>query len=256
MKRLQEIANSIESVATAILGNSLVHWIKADATPVTNMDIAIQSAIIDIIRTNFPGDNIISEEEGGSSFCPGAHYSWVIDPIDGTANFIEKKKEFGISIGVMKENRFVEALLIFPALQEKYYAAAGEGIFLNGQPFLPTQPDMQLIAKEVILCSKTMHRLTPLFKAEGYNTRCYRCATYSLLMLLKGQAAMYHTIHTRLHDVGPMSFIICEAGIISYDGKGRELAFSASEDVIPFFLSTVYEQLPEKIYEILMMPIA
>ncbi|WP_167021729.1 inositol monophosphatase family protein [Chitinophaga sp. Cy-1792] len=254
MKRLQQIAGNIESAVNTILGNNLVHWIKADATPVTNMDIAIQAAIIRIIREHYPNDNIISEEEGGYHISAGEQYSWVIDPIDGTANFIEQKKEFGISVGLMEDNRFVEALLVFPALQEKYYAAAGAGIVLNGQPFRPAPPDMSQIAKEVILCSKTMHSLTPFFSTEGYNTTCYRCATYSLLMLLKGRAVMYHTINTRLYDVGPMSFIVSEAGIKSFDSNRRALAFSVSEDVIPFFLSTVYEQLPEKIYEIMMMP--
>jgi fructose-1,6-bisphosphatase/inositol monophosphatase family enzyme len=248
-KKLFDLTCAIENAACKILEKNLVVWQKEDGTPVSNIDIGLETAIIEIVQAHYPEDRLICEEGAPAFPRPGSEYSWVIDPIDGTDNFIHQKKEFGISVGLMKGDQFVEALLIFPKLNERYYASKGGGILKNGEVFFRGQAKSN--KQEVILCSKTYQRLRPLFESKGYGAGYYKCATYSLLLLLQRKAIAYHTINTMLYDVGPMAFIISEAGIHSFNREKRELLFNRKDPFIPFFLSISDNQIPDEIYQVL-----
>jgi fructose-1,6-bisphosphatase/inositol monophosphatase family enzyme len=253
MQRLLPIASVIEKSINSILhttGN-MVYWEKKDQTFVTNIDIMIQSAIIREIRQKYHADNIISEEQDRLYTEGTGPYTWIIDPIDGTHNFISGKNEYGVSIGLMKGNEFIEALLIFPALKETYYAAKNKGVWKNETVFEPPVSISEQNNREMILCSKTFDRLGGLLEASGYKVSCYRCATYSLLMLLKRKACIYHTINTMIYDVGPMAFIIKESGAKCFDNKLDDLVFNNNDSPIPFFLASVHSTLPDSICDIL-----
>jgi myo-inositol-1(or 4)-monophosphatase len=249
-KKLFGICDAIEEVIDEILPRRIFFWNKKDTTPVTNIDIAIQTAIVEIIQSLFAEHNIICEED-----CifrnPHSLYTWVIDPIDGTSNFIENRKEFGISIGLMKETEFIEAFLLFPRLNEKYYASRGSGIWKNGIPFLPIHAQSLECRRNIILCSKTYNKFKSTLELKGFTVLFFNCATYSLLMLLKGRSSMYHTINTMIYDVGPMSLIVNEAGIKLVNEKRSRLIFSPDMSVIPFFLAISDEERLEEIYELI-----
>jgi fructose-1,6-bisphosphatase/inositol monophosphatase family enzyme len=249
MKRLFGIVDAIERTVEEILKWEMIYWRKNDSSLVSNIDVGIQSSIIGIIKKLYQEDSIICEEGEKMYIKEKSVYSWVIDPIDGSDNFIHNKKEFGISIGLMKDNKFIEALLLFPKLKEKYYAAKGQGIWKNDRAFIPVETRDN--CKEIILCSKTYKKLKPIFELKGYNVKFYNCATYSLLMLLKKEAFLYHTINTMIYDVGPMSFIIEEAGIGSFNKEKCSITFFNKPHSIPFFLSMPGDTIPDNIYHIL-----
>jgi len=244
------ICGTIEDAVAKILPSRIFSWNKKDLTPVTNIDVAIQTAIVKIIQDLFADHNIICEED---CIFRNRHslYTWVIDPIDGTSNFIENRKEFGISIGLMKETEFIEAFLLFPRLNEKYYASQGSGIWKNGIPFLPILDQSLECKRNIILCSKTYNKFKLTLELKGFKVLFFNCATYSLLMLLKGSASMYHTINTMIYDVGPMSLIVNEAGIKLVNKKQARLIFSPNVSVIPFFLAIANEEHLKEIYELI-----
>jgi len=215
----------------------MIIWQKEDLSPVTNLDVAIQEAIIDVILTYYSDDGIICEEGNMTNRTGISNYNWIIDPIDGTNNFIQGKIEYGISVGLMQGDRFVEAYLIFPAINERYYAAIGLGIWINGVVFRSQASYTGVGHKNVILCSKTFEKYRSIFESLGYMVNCYNCATYSLLMLLKREAFMYHTINTMIYDVGPMAFILKEAGVDVFNSTGSCIVFSHEMKTIPFFLA-------------------
>lgn len=235
--KLHAIAGAIENSVTHILHQPVIAWKKADLSPVTNIDLQIQEAIVAIIRRRYGNDEIIGEEANTNSNDNASAYVWVIDPIDGTDNFINGKKEYGISVGLMKDGLFVEALLLFPALAEKYYAARDRGVWRNNNHFYYKEPMDNPTEKEVILCSKTYPRLRSLFLQQGYKVGFYYCATYSMLRLLHGDSLMYHTVNTKLYDVGPMSLLLTESGIDIHDKDLLTLKFSHKDLNIPFFLA-------------------
>lgn len=251
-KKLFTIRSSIESAVSRMLEKELVSWYKEDGTPVSNIDILLQQAISEIILSRYPNDHLIAEEGNPDSLVHKTSHSWVIDPIDGTENFINKKAEFGISVGLMNGNHFTEAFLIFPGLKETYYASKGEGILFNGDKFEMGKENCNE-TQEIILCSKTVQRLRPVLESKGYKVGFYKCATYSLLQLLKRKAIIFHTINTMIYDVGPMAFILSESEILSYGREKKEISYDRENPRIPFFVSATGNNLPENIYEQLIL---
>jgi myo-inositol-1(or 4)-monophosphatase len=99
---------------------------------VTEADHASERAIIDIIRKNFPGHHILSEECG--DIIQDSQYKWIIDPIDGTVNFAHGIPICCVSIGIEKEGRMVMGAIFNPFMRELFFAERAQGAFLNEKP--------------------------------------------------------------------------------------------------------------------------
>jgi myo-inositol-1(or 4)-monophosphatase len=74
-------------------------YFKSDLTPVTDVDLKADKIISTIIKKNFPSHDILSEETGGKI---GKKYTWVIDPLDGTTNYIAGISFFAVSLALIK----------------------------------------------------------------------------------------------------------------------------------------------------------
>lgn len=97
---------------------------------VTDCDIASEKAIISVLREAFPGSAFQSEEAG---YKEGENWLWVIDPIDGTHNFIYGLPYYGISIAGVRENKFVVGLIYLPETKDCFFAYQNKGAYMNGQ---------------------------------------------------------------------------------------------------------------------------
>lgn len=106
--------------------------VKQQSDFVTEVDRAAEAAIIDIIQTAYPQHGILAEESGvgGSS---DAEYQWIIDPLDGTTNFIHGVPQYAISIGVAHRGILTQAVVFDPNRNELFIASKGGGAFLNNQ---------------------------------------------------------------------------------------------------------------------------
>ncbi|HMI64159.1 MAG TPA: inositol monophosphatase family protein, partial [Puia sp.] len=100
-QRLTALIPDVHAVLKAMLQGDMVVTAKPDGSAVSSIDIGIQEAMVSMIRKNYPEDRIIAEESGMDVPDTGPGCYWVIDPIDGTENFIRGKREFSFSIGVM-----------------------------------------------------------------------------------------------------------------------------------------------------------
>jgi len=99
---------------------------------VTIADKASESFIIDKLTDAFPEIGILAEESGEAI---NNHTSyWIIDPLDGTKNFIQSIPYFAISIGLMTNNELTFGIVYHPMMDECFYAEKGKGAFLNGVP--------------------------------------------------------------------------------------------------------------------------
>ncbi|MFB6290879.1 MAG: 3'(2'),5'-bisphosphate nucleotidase CysQ [Candidatus Bipolaricaulia bacterium] len=100
---------------------------KKDDSPVTEADIASEEILIDGLRDTDPG--IIAEEAG---LIPGNSDDryWIVDPLDGTQDFIDKTGEFSIMVGLLVEGRPTMGIVFAPATDKLWYAAEGEGAYL------------------------------------------------------------------------------------------------------------------------------
>ncbi|MCD6311564.1 MAG: inositol monophosphatase [Elusimicrobia bacterium] len=133
-KRL-EAAKELALAAGALLktgfGKEIEFKKKADGSLVSTADTAAEKLILDGLKKRFPSDSILSEESGRSS-CEG-EFLWIIDPLDGTHNYIKGLDIFGTSIALCRGGRPAAGVIYMPMTNELFYARKGGGAFLNGE---------------------------------------------------------------------------------------------------------------------------
>lgn len=112
---------------------------KGDRDLATDIDHKAEKIIIDAIKSRFPGHGILAEESGKSSI--GREYIWIIDPLDGTHNFIRDINIFGVSIGVVYKKEFVAGVIYIPLDEELYAAEKGAGAYKNGRKIFVSSKD-------------------------------------------------------------------------------------------------------------------
>ena len=96
---------------------------------VTEVDRAAEQTIIEVLRDAFPGHGILAEESGESG--PESEFTWIIDPLDGTTNFIHGLPQYAVSIAQTKNGVLEHAVVYDPNTNEMFTASRGAGAFLN-----------------------------------------------------------------------------------------------------------------------------
>ena len=96
---------------------------------VTEVDRLAEKAIIEVLSDAFPGHGILAEESGESG--PESEFNWIIDPLDGTTNFIHGFPQYAVSIAQTKNGVLEHAVVYDPNTNELFTASRGSGAFLN-----------------------------------------------------------------------------------------------------------------------------
>lgn len=114
---------------------------KADLTPVTDADRAVERALRERISAERPGESVLGEEEGDE----GGDVRWILDPIDGTRNFSRGIPVWATLIALERGGERVCGVASAPALGARWWAARGEGAWRDGEPLrvsaVPTLAD-------------------------------------------------------------------------------------------------------------------
>jgi myo-inositol-1(or 4)-monophosphatase len=103
---------------------------------VTEIDMQAEREIIDIVRKHYPDHAFLAEESGqsgGGQSGADAEFVWVIDPLDGTTNFMHGFPQFAVSIGVQRRGRMEHGVVYDPLRQELFTTSRGEGAQLDGK---------------------------------------------------------------------------------------------------------------------------
>lgn len=134
-----ELADRAAEIGLGFFGGEFEISHKADFTPVTEADLAIEEMIRAAITERFPGDAILGEEHGleGES-----ERVWVVDPIDGTKNFADGIQVWATLIALVIHDHPTVGVVSAPALGERYEAARGCGAWLDGEPIHVSDEDM------------------------------------------------------------------------------------------------------------------
>ncbi|MFL6144676.1 MAG: histidinol-phosphatase [Labedaea sp.] len=123
------MADAADEITTArFLARDLVVERKPDRTPVTDADTAVEDTVRGLLGTARPDDTIVGEERGGSF---GAARVWVLDPIDGTKNFLRGVPAWATLIALVVAGRPVVGVLSAPAMRRRWWAAAGAGAWTS-----------------------------------------------------------------------------------------------------------------------------
>lgn len=212
------LAHEASAVAVSEFGASSARR-KFDGTLVTQTDERIDRLVGERLGASFPDHAVLSEERD-TWFEPGAPYSWVVDPLDGTTNFARGMPIWGISIALLAHGTPVLGVLEFPLLQEVFTAQRGAGAARNGLPIrtadVQEADDDQLLMK----CTRTDERYqlhTPL------KSRMLGSAAYSLCKVGDGTAVGCIEARPKVWDLAAAWLVVVEAGGVMTALDGRPI---------------------------------
>jgi myo-inositol-1(or 4)-monophosphatase len=179
----------------------------------TETDGAVEAYIRSRIALAFPEDGFLGEETGGT---PGAQ-AWVVDPIDGTANFARSIPHFCISIAFVAEGEVQLGAIVNPALDEVYFARLGAGATRNDQPIhVADTTDIRATSFELGWSQREplaryINALTALFEA-GSNVRRAASGAMGLAYVADGRSDGYAELHMNSWDCLAGLLLVREAG--------------------------------------------
>ena len=137
---------------------------KADLTPVTDADRAVERAIRERVARERPGDGVLGEEEGDADAAGAAssRARWIVDPIDGTRNFSRGIPVWATLLALERDGELVLGVVSAPALGRRWWAARGAGAFANGEPIGVSE--VETLADAAVSCSHAddLARLEPV----------------------------------------------------------------------------------------------
>ena len=226
---IREIA--VEAGKIAVEGGSRLtaSEIHVKGTPtdlVTETDRKVEAYLTGRIRERFPDHGIFGEESGETA--GAGEYRWVIDPIDGTVNFIHGFPYYSISIALQKQGKTVAGVVYSPRLNELYAAAAGHGAALNGQPLRVS--GCAALADSLLAtgfaCVRAGIRpdnleLLPGIVRQIQGIRRNGSAALDLCNVAAGRFDGYWEFALNLYDVAAGALILQEAGGHVTDLTGR-----------------------------------
>lgn len=123
---------------------------KSPANLVTEADLASQCAIFGLLRERYPDHDLLGEEElpgegfGGRDQGPGSEktrYRWIVDPLDGTSNYVHRFPYYAVSIGLERDGEMIIGAIYDPNRDEMFAAASGEGATRNGERILVSRTE-------------------------------------------------------------------------------------------------------------------
>ena len=187
---------------------------KSPREMVSEIDIQSQQAIMEVLKKHDPSCEIISEEK--LFFEKKQGKGWVIDPIDGTHNYIAGLPFSGVSIGLVEDDVFRLGVIYFPMEDELYYTVKGQGAYCNGkQIFVSDNPDL---SKAVVHYDNQFHLSEKSFDyyraltEKAFTTRIFGVATKDLCLIASGVIDGRIWNSTKIVDIAAGAVIVTEAG--------------------------------------------
>jgi myo-inositol-1(or 4)-monophosphatase len=196
---------------------------------VTQADLAVGDRIRQRIRQEYPADGILDEEAGAA---PGtSSVTWIVDPIDGTANFAAGSPHYGIMVGVLERGEPVAGGVVLPALSDTYLAAAGCGSYLNGTR-LKVVSDSDL-SQELVAYGMDIHPAEVELDCRllsGISTHCRGLrmsnSIFDCMMVAKGVYGAFMHRRNRIWDCVAGQVIVQEAGGVFSAMDGRAIDYA------------------------------
>jgi myo-inositol-1(or 4)-monophosphatase len=234
------------AVRAARRAGSIINRASLDGSPlevrskrvndfVTKVDGAAEESIIDTVRKAYPDHAFLAEESGKSG---EAEYTWVIDPLDGTTNFIHGFPQYCVSIGVQHRGQLAHGVVYDPVRNELFTASKGRGAFLNDRRIRVSKctrlegalvgtgfPFKELRRVELYMVQlKTMMEKTAGVRRAG-------AAALDLAYVACGRLDAFWELGLSPWDMAAGALLVQEAGGLVADPTGEQ-DFLASGDIV------------------------
>ncbi len=198
---------------------------KGDRNLATDLDSKAEEMIVSGLSKEFPSFGILGEEK--TRVDTDNEYLWIVDPLDGTHNFIRGIDIFGVSIGLWHKDKFTLGVVYMPKDKELYYAEAGKGAYKNGERI-----EVSKVAelKQSSGCFDSSIRYSPGIMLEVlgrlskdvFNIRMFGSSVRTLTYLAEGRIDFTVEFHDRPWDFAGSVCIIEEAGGAFKSLNGRD----------------------------------
>ena len=205
---------------------------------VTQADIESQQLIHEMIASKFPDHEFLGEEASSlqtpdNEATNHSDFRWIVDPLDGTTNYIHGLRSFSVSIALQFQKEMIVGCVFDPLLDEMYSAARGEGATLNGQPIGAsgaTSNEGALIAVSLPTGagrdSTAIRRLTNVLVKSPATIRRLGSTALNLCYVACGRLDGYWSTSAQIWDVAAGMLILEEAGgiVVGVDGQPFEIS--------------------------------
>jgi len=224
-----EAAKEAGEILKSYFETSLEKRLKDDKSIVTEADEKAEASIIEIIKTKYPDHGFWGEESGKQN--AQAEYVWVIDPLDGTNNFVNGIPLFATSIGLVRNNVPVAAAVYNPVTDSMFSAEQGKGAWWNGKTMHVSEQGADTAMITIGTSSKAedkelVHKCFVASKDYVKSVRYLGSAVLELAYLARGGTEGVLNIGTKKWDYAAGSLLVLEAGGAITDFQGKPWDFS------------------------------
>ncbi len=212
---------------------------------VTKYDVAVQDFLFEELAKAFPEAEFVGEE-GANNFESNA-LRFIIDPIDGTTNFMQNMRCSCISVALCKENDVIAGVVYNPYTNEIFSAEKGKGAYLNGEKIKvsdrPLSDGLALFGTSPYHPENTDATFALLRKVFDFcrDIRRSGSAAYDVCQIACGRCEVFFEKELQPWDIAAGTLILKEAGGIAMNYQGKEISFSKPEDVV-FANPRAYEE--------------
>ncbi len=218
---------------------------KADQSPVTDADIAAHNIIVEGLQSLTPNLPVLSEESDDVPFSERNQWPmyWLVDPLDGTAEFLRRNGEFTVNIALIQDGRPVIGIITAPVLNVAYFAARDGGAWKQVGRYEPSEIHVRSMRRKnpVVACSRcpTLGRRFKRFLEKlGTHDEIPMGAALKSCLVAEGVADVYARLGpTSEWDTAAAQCIVEEAGGFFTDTKLSKLRYNTRESLLnPHFL--------------------
>lgn len=224
---------------------------KADESPLTEADKAahniIVAGLLELDLRNGTDIPVLSEEGKGIAFSDrkGWECFWLVDPVDGTKEFVKKNGEFTVNIALICQGVPVLGVVYAPALDACYWAKKGKGAFKGGEK-LPLQAAAQRTSYKIVASRSHMSEETKRYIANIETDKEKELvsigSSLKMCLLAEGEADIYPRLGPTMEwDTGAAHAVMLEAGmdIVTYgeSDSPQRLSYNKENLLNPFFIA-------------------
>jgi inositol-phosphate phosphatase/L-galactose 1-phosphate phosphatase/histidinol-phosphatase len=226
----KKLSNTSEGILKKTPSNRIKINFKSDKSPVTKIDMEIERKLRSMINKRFPDHGIFGEEYKNKS--NNSAFLWVIDPIDGTKNFINGNSNFGTLISLCIDYTPVIGIINCPDIKKTWIGIRDNGAYCNGKKINKSSNNLPLSSKN--------KKYNSLIKKTKYATFGGDCVQYGLLA--EKRIPLVVESFLKPYDYIPLINIVEESGGIISDWKGNPLDFKSNGDVIASISKKAHQQ--------------
>lgn len=234
---IQQIISIVrEASKLMILDSFEISQKEGFANIVTSSDVAVQDYLKIHLAELLPGSGFLCEEEDKHDL--DHEYTWIIDPIDGTANYSRGIRECAICVGLKHNQQMEKAVVYLPRTEELFHAERGKGAYLNGRPIhVSNRPFANsIMCTALAVYHKEYAQICSDIIVETFlqcnDIRRFGAAAPELCYLAMGRCELYFEYLLSPWDFAAASLILEEAGGVLSDLSGSPLDPTAATGVL------------------------